>query len=372
MEGFLLAIDFQYQVVTTCVGLQEEYSDLPLQCTPKLQTMPLATSPYLALERSASDGACLADNRRVSSIPAFSPLPAASTHSEFPVTKATRCATHSDCTQWNPTDYCGPEQTCRKADDTVRGSFLAITARGRTLHLPVTGTLGYTGGDAYTYPPDPDILNDVRSAAVHHIALFGEGEVHQGPVHVKDTYISLEGKLEGRVSRASDEEAWATVNSTSESMFAVTGAFVYENKIMFEPGKMNHPVAFWRNYATREFMLSAPMFGDGFTARLTLKGIAGNQSPVILAGSNQAIHCSSNDGAIVQLEGTFIDPDDDHSPYRVMWYERKDSGFTVLSTELTPTLTMPIGTHHLTLYGEDGSGGASYATVTIDVVEPCI
>jgi hypothetical protein len=44
----------------------------------------------------------------------------------------------------------------------------------------------------------------------------------------------------------------------------------------------------------------------------------------------------------------------------------------VLSTELTPTLTMPIGTHHLTLYGEDGSGGASYATVTIDVVEPCI
>src|SRR2546426_3241118 len=88
-----------------------------------------------------------------------------------------------------------------------------------------------------------------------------------------------------------------------------------------------------------------------------------NQPPTAQAGPDQTVECQNPSGATVTLNGTASsDPDGD--PLTFTW---TDSFGTVQGP--TPQVTLPLGTHTVTLTVDDGKGGSASATVKITVVE---
>jgi len=88
-----------------------------------------------------------------------------------------------------------------------------------------------------------------------------------------------------------------------------------------------------------------------------------NQPPLAHAGPDQTLECRSPSGATVTLDGTASsDPDSDPLTFR--W---TDSFGTVPGP--TPEVTLPQGTHTITLTVEDGNGGSASDHVTITVVD---
>lgn len=88
-----------------------------------------------------------------------------------------------------------------------------------------------------------------------------------------------------------------------------------------------------------------------------------NRPPVANAGSNQTIECTSPQGATVSLDGSkSFDPDGDRLIY--LW-----TGLFGTASGQNPTVTLPLGTHTITLTVDDVMGERASATVTDKVVD---
>ena len=80
-----------------------------------------------------------------------------------------------------------------------------------------------------------------------------------------------------------------------------------------------------------------------------------NTPPVANAGPDQTVECTSHAGTNVTLNGSgSFDPDGD--PLTYTW---RDSSNNVVATGVTPTITLPLGVHVLTLTVDDGRGGTA-------------
>jgi len=92
-------------------------------------------------------------------------------------------------------------------------------------------------------------------------------------------------------------------------------------------------------------------------------GIPANQPPIAIAGSDQILSCSSPEWTAVILDGSrSSDPDGDTLTY--LW-----TGLFGKVSEVTPAITMPLGTHTITLTVDDGKGLTSDDTVVITVAD---
>ena len=86
-----------------------------------------------------------------------------------------------------------------------------------------------------------------------------------------------------------------------------------------------------------------------------------NVSPVADAGPDQTIECVGPDGASITLDGTnSSDPDND--PLTYTW-----TGPFGTVAGSTPTVTLPLGTHAITLTVDDGNGGTETDEVMVTV-----
>lgn len=99
---------------------------------------------------------------------------------------------------------------------------------------------------------------------------------------------------------------------------------------------------------------------DMYTAAITA---VVNQPPTADAGPDQTVECTGPGGASVTLDGSgSSDPDGD--PLTFTW-----TGPFGTASGPTPTVTLPLGTHIITLTVDDGNGGTSSDTVTVNVVD---
>ena len=86
-----------------------------------------------------------------------------------------------------------------------------------------------------------------------------------------------------------------------------------------------------------------------------------NEAPVADAGPDQPIECADPNGTLVSLDGTASsDPDDD--PLIYTW-----TGPFGTASGPTPTVTMPLGVHTITLTVDDGNSGTDTDEVVVTV-----
>ena len=88
-----------------------------------------------------------------------------------------------------------------------------------------------------------------------------------------------------------------------------------------------------------------------------------NSPPTANAGSHQTVECTSHAGALVTLNGAASDPDGDVLSF--VWKE----GSTVLGSGAVLTVTLPRGSHTVTLTVDDGKGGTASDDVLITVAD---
>jgi hypothetical protein len=90
-------------------------------------------------------------------------------------------------------------------------------------------------------------------------------------------------------------------------------------------------------------------------------GGGGGGGPIMTAGPDRTVECSSHAGASVPMQGAiFFEPQD---PLTYTW-----TGPFGSATGLTPTVTVPLGAHELTFTISDGTRSAS-DTTTITVLD---
>jgi hypothetical protein len=88
-----------------------------------------------------------------------------------------------------------------------------------------------------------------------------------------------------------------------------------------------------------------------------------NQPPVANAGPDQTVECTSHAGASVTLDGSgSSDPDNNPLTYTWTWTGGTASG-------ATPTVTLPLGSHEITLSVDDGRGGTATDVVVVNAVD---
>lgn len=125
-------------------------------------------------------------------------------------------------------------------------------------------------------------------------------------------------------------------------------------------GLPNAPV--WDlDYDIADDVLVAGTMGRG---AWTLSAIATlNTPPIANAGPDQTVECTNASGASVTLDGSAsFDPDGD--PLTFTWTDVLNN---VIATGPTPTVTLPLGTHTITLTVDDSRGGTDSDTVVITV-----
>lgn len=109
----------------------------------------------------------------------------------------------------------------------------------------------------------------------------------------------------------------------------------------------------------------------GLTARqnssvwdnLTVKYV-GNTPPVAVAGDDFSRECEGNSMASITLDGS-ASYDEDNDPLTYAWF--RDGN--LFSTEVSPTLDLPLGDHLLTLTVDDGKGATDSDEVLVSVVD---
>jgi hypothetical protein len=88
-----------------------------------------------------------------------------------------------------------------------------------------------------------------------------------------------------------------------------------------------------------------------------------NHAPIANAGPDQMVECTGHGGTSVTLNGTgSSDPDGDSLSFT--W-----TGSFGTATGATPTVSLPLGTHVITLTVKDGLGASSTDTVTVKIVD---
>jgi hypothetical protein len=103
--------------------------------------------------------------------------------------------------------------------------------------------------------------------------------------------------------------------------------------------------------------------GGGFNVLEVFTPQSANQSPAADAGADQSVAAGPNCLGVVSLNGTgSSDPDGD-----VLSYTWTGPFGTVYGS--TPTVSLPLGTHTITLTVDDGKGGSASDTVVVQVVD---
>ena len=126
-------------------------------------------------------------------------------------------------------------------------------------------------------------------------------------------------------------------------------------------GGLPHAPVWDLDYDATDDVLAAATLGRGawmLSAIATL-----NTPPIANAGPDQTVECTSHSGASVTLDGSAsFDPDGD--PLAFTWTDALNN---VIATGPTPTVSLPLGTHTITLTVDDGRGGTASDTVVITV-----
>jgi hypothetical protein len=105
--------------------------------------------------------------------------------------------------------------------------------------------------------------------------------------------------------------------------------------------------------------------GNGVPSVGQLMNIHVNFPPVAVVGPNITAVATGPSGATVTLDGTgSTDPDDNITTYQ--WFE----GGTLLATGSLATVTLPLGTHTITLQVTDAGGLTSSASLTVTITNP--
>jgi hypothetical protein len=128
------------------------------------------------------------------------------------------------------------------------------------------------------------------------------------------------------------------------------------------------------DFATGAFSLAAGFAAGGANVTFNLIGHVTNFPPHASAGSDQpAVQCQSTSGAVVHLDGsgsTDLPPGPGIVSY--LWFENFDrvTGTGVLlASGVQPSVTLPLGTHHLTLIAIDGEGALDLSDVTVTIID---
>jgi hypothetical protein len=88
-----------------------------------------------------------------------------------------------------------------------------------------------------------------------------------------------------------------------------------------------------------------------------------NNPPIANAGPDQTVECTSHSGATAMLDGSgSSDVDNDPLKYAWMWAGGSAS-------DVKPTVTLPLGSHEITLTVDDGKGGTATDVVAVNVVD---
>ena len=98
------------------------------------------------------------------------------------------------------------------------------------------------------------------------------------------------------------------------------------------------------------------------TATKVVSVTATNDGPTADAGEDQTVECTSSDGADVTLDGSGSS-DPENNTLSFSWAE----GGQEIATGESPTVTLALGTHTITLTVDDGAGGTDTDDVVITV-----
>jgi len=109
--------------------------------------------------------------------------------------------------------------------------------------------------------------------------------------------------------------------------------------------------------------------GDGTRVTTIIVTKVVVEPPVANAGPDQTVECTGNSQAEVQLSGSAsTDPNDDIVLYE--WFENFGTGTQVLlGTGATLTVSLPVGSHTITLQVTDATGRTATDEVVVEVVD---
>ena len=109
----------------------------------------------------------------------------------------------------------------------------------------------------------------------------------------------------------------------------------------------------------------APSFERTETFGVNVLGVPANLPPTADAGPDQTVECAASTGTPVTLDGSgSSDPDGDALTFS--WAGPFPEGGGTVSG-VSPTVTLPLGTHAITLTVSDGNGGSDTDVVEISV-----
>jgi len=241
-------------------------------------------------------------------------------------------------------------------------SWIQVRSDGETTTTAAQGTLVYRDGNCYpgTVASCPITIESLQ--------VWGLNLVRIGHRDVLDTFLVNYLDLAGVIDSSGAGTIWL---NTGENRYLLgSGLDVADNVRKGLAQDSQDALNIQINYASKQFHIWGDLSLAGGRAALSLSGTTPNQAPWVDAGPNQRVQCSTrygNKGRVV-LAGRDVDPDSDNHPFWSAWYKQTS---IVAQNSLTPTILLPIGTHDLTLYVDDGSGGAGHDTVQIEVYGPC-
>lgn len=117
----------------------------------------------------------------------------------------------------------------------------------------------------------------------------------------------------------------------------------------------------WENLTIQPVTAQGPICTQANSLSPFVVAVPSNRPPTANAGVDETVEATGPAGAVVTLSGSGSDPDND--PLTFTWSE---NGST-LGTGAQITVTLPIGTHSITLTADDGRGGTGTSTVAVTV-----
>jgi hypothetical protein len=206
-----------------------------------------------------------------------------------------------------------------------QGLGIAVDSAG---HAYVTGNTSSTD-----FPTTPDAFQPTHGGGVGFVRFdaFLTKLNPTGSALVYSTYLGGSGQDDGRgIALDSAGSAYVAATTSSDNFPTTAGAF------------------------DRSFNSGS----DAYVAKILF-----NQPPLADAGPDQTVSAGADCQALVTLDGTgSSEPDGDTLTFT--W-----TGSFGTATGATPPVTLPLGTHTITLTVDDGEGGTATDTVVVTVID---